>query len=525
MGELSDKIGGNLAAFDAVESKLDAALKDMGFPGVQETRDGDGNTLDMPAFMKLCSHQPLVERHAQMEAALIAGSDPNDRCPWGAMALDTLYIDGDADGIALVLRFGGDATDYGWHAAHVAVINNDIPTLKSSDQTVVDAIGDTPFLLACRLGRIDVLPHVSRPACLHAATMIAARCGAVDVVGWLIAQGASADRADPDGATPLLRAVEAGHFETVALLLENGASLDVTVDLMMPRDFGDSAAGQLQSMIDMMMTQVEDMLPGAAGTQESTIYDAAFDPAIARLLVLHGADPAKFDSDLLPAALGIDRPTNRRISRDMFAAQYRVRPGRSNPERADVPFWHEQIRSGASGHAAKVAIAGSNAETDGPVWSFARYGRTATALPDGRIVLIGGEHEDHYDPDFCIYNDVTVIGTKGEIAHYTYPYAAFPPTDFHTATLVEGGIWLIGNLGYERGRVGGQTQVMWLSTIDFSIHKVATTGQGPGWISRHSATLLDGAICVMGGQVEPAGTDLKGSYMLDLQNRVWHAVN
>jgi hypothetical protein len=31
-----------------------------------------------------------------------------------------------------------------------------------------------------------------------------------------------------------------------------------------------------------------------------------------------------------------------------------------------------------------------------------------TLLPDGRAIQIGGEHEDYYDPDFCIYNDVFV---------------------------------------------------------------------------------------------------------------------
>ena len=36
-------------------------------------------------------------------------------------------------------------------------------------------------------------------------------------------------------------------------------------------------------------------------------------------------------------------------------------------------------------------------------------GRSTVWLPDGRVVLIAGEHEDSYDPDFCIYNDVVVI--------------------------------------------------------------------------------------------------------------------
>jgi len=39
-----------------------------------------------------------------------------------------------------------------------------------------------------------------------------------------------------------------------------------------------------------------------------------------------------------------------------------------------------------------------------PIWCFKRVGNTRTRLPDGRIICVGGEHEDFYDPDFCIYN-------------------------------------------------------------------------------------------------------------------------
>ena len=55
----------------------------------------------------------------------------------------------------------------------------------------------------------------------------------------------------------------------------------------------------------------------------------------------------------------------------------------------------------------------------GPVWCFNRFGGTVTKLPDGCFVHIGGEHEDFYDPDFCIYNDVIVIAT---------PQFSNPPT-------------------------------------------------------------------------------------------------
>ena len=70
------------------------------------------------------------------------------------------------------------------------------------------------------------------------------------------------------------------------------------------------------------------------------------------------------------------------------------------------------------------------------MWCFDRFGTSKTALEDGRTVHIGGEHEDFYDPDFHIYNDVIVVSSSGQVAIYGYPLEAFPPIDFHSATLV-----------------------------------------------------------------------------------------
>lgn len=44
-----------------------------------------------------------------------------------------------------------------------------------------------------------------------------------------------------------------------------------------------------------------------------------------------------------------------------------------------------------------------------PIFSFSRVGRTVTQLCDGSCIYIGGEHEDCYDPDWCIYNDVVQV--------------------------------------------------------------------------------------------------------------------
>ncbi len=55
---------------------------------------------------------------------------------------------------------------------------------------------------------------------------------------------------------------------------------------------------------------------------------------------------------------------------------------------------------------------------EGPVWTFDRMGQTRTELPDGRLVCVAGEHEDYYDPDFHIYNDVVVFAPGGGVEVY-----------------------------------------------------------------------------------------------------------
>lgn len=96
----------------------------------------------------------------------------------------------------------------------------------------------------------------------------------------------------------------------------------------------------------------------------------------------------------------------------------------------------EQIRTGRSGDAAGQALMGARHSSldTGPVWSFDRFGQSATRRADGRLVLIAGEHEDRYDPDFRIYNDVTVLDGRGGAQHFLSPAEVFPPTDVHSAT-------------------------------------------------------------------------------------------
>src|SRR4051794_20675023 len=153
----------------------------------------------------------------------------------------------------------------------------------------------------------------------------------------------------------------------------------------------------------------------------------------------------------------------------------------------EVPFWHAMVRSRVAASAARSRFGDTEPWGTTPVWCFQRFGRTLTALPDGRYVEIGGEHEDSYDPDFCIYNDVVIYDGHGGFTLYGYPEEALPPTDFHTAAVVGPSIYLLGSLGYQRTRRFAETPVYRLSLDTREILPVATRGIPPGWICQQAA--------------------------------------
>jgi hypothetical protein len=243
------------------------------------------------------------------------------------------------------------------------------------------------------------------------------------------------------------------------------------------------------------------------------------------------------------------------VTRELFDQQRQPRFGKGNPERMHVAFWEWMIRGDAAlpadrvGKLAEIGLIMRDGKLksaygpyrardffripmnreDGPIWTFDRMGATKNQLPDGRAVFIGGEHEDFYDPDFCIYNDVIVFGFDQEIAIYGYPKETFPPTDFHTATLVGNRIVIVGGLGYKNERVFGHTPTYDLNLSTFQISKLETKGEMPGWIFEHQADLdaTADAITIWSGQTiqELNGRQsyLKNldEFSLDLSSGVW----
>jgi hypothetical protein len=310
------------------------------------------------------------------------------------------------------------------------------------------------------------------------------------MVRWLLGRGADPGQADGHGKTALMQAVDSEDLECIDILLTAGA--DIHVD--------------------------------ANGTalNRTTSRDVAL-----RLLEA-GANPADLSSEAIRAIVGLPPASEAplaAVSAGEFERSFARTFGNANPQRMGVPFWEAMIRSGVSAYHAAKRFGRAVGE---PVWCADRFGQSLTLLPDGRAVRIGGEHEDYYDPDFCIYNDVFVHNGEAAVTIYGYPESVFPPTDFHTATLIGDDIYVIGSLGYHGTRRFGQTPVYRLSLLTFRIKPVEARGEPPGWIYRHRACVIGPRqIRIWGGIVVTSDGGVESHmpnpdvFVLDLDRMEW----
>lgn len=195
------------------------------------------------------------------------------------------------------------------------------------------------------------------------------------------------------------------------------------------------------------------------------------------------------------------------LTRDVFLRWRNPRRGRSNPEDQTNPVWTWLVRSRLGAYEANTHFDGPCAIEAGPGWCARRFGQSKTKLPDGRIIYVAGEHEDFYDADFFIYNDVIVRHPDGKIEIFGYPREVFPATDFHSATLVGDRLILIGNLGYPEDRQPHETPVFALDLATFTFAPVSTSGENPGWIHGHAASLSADrqSLLVHGGKLDRGG--------------------
>jgi hypothetical protein len=216
------------------------------------------------------------------------------------------------------------------------------------------------------------------------------------------------------------------------------------------------------------------------------------------------------------------------LTRELFLQWRNPRRGRSNPENQTNPIWTWLVRSRLGAFRANAHFDGPCATEAGPGWCAERFGQSLSELPDGRVLCVAGEHEDFYDADFFIYNDVILRHPDGRIEIFGYPREIFPPTDFHSATLVGNRLILIGNLGYPEDRRPHETPVFALDLTTFAFAPVSTSGGNPGWIHGHTASLSADrqSLLVHGGKLDPGGPGRSlpeniDDWRLDLVSWTW----
>lgn len=427
------------------------------------------------------------------------GAPTNGRSDFGETAITVASIYGRFDVVKLLVDAGASSAGLLWTPLHRAVV---LETLEDVREQLKDpaalSVGDhherSAFLLAVHSGDMAKAQLLATRGAVASesgrggkrALQYAAERGHREMIDWLISAGHDVNTQDAEGRTALMTAAESDLPEVVSQLLKSGA------DSTLENVYGESAIAVADS------------------------------PEVYRVLRDSGTDVADVPEEVRQelTRVGSDPLV---CSLEEFEAGRDRKFGIANPTLFNIPFWRAMVRARAQAYDAP-ALFQSELTGSRPIWCYSRFGQSITELPDGRVVEVGGEHEDCYDPDFCIYNDVVVYDGGGDFLIYGYPRKLFPPTDFHTATLVYDWIYLIGSLGYGEDRRVGQVQVLRLSTLDFHIESVATTGDGPGWISRHRARFeAPRSICVWGGRVSTEDDYVVQdvSYRLDLDSLNW----
>lgn len=464
-----------LTCFEAEERAVQAALQQYGV--TRTTR----NRLRIEDFPPIFRDVGALEDDALCDAIrmhLDAGEDP-DATPHksGPTPVEKCFREAKFGAMRLLIRAGAKID---W----------------SEDQVTI-ALGETPaslkicpsaaFRFACRVGNLNAaIAYVSVSEAgrgkAQEAVIAAVYGRASNVVAWLLEQGF-----DPNATT---------HYGWSALNIAAWHDDTATAEVLL-------AAGAH---------------PFGQHDEDSSAVDRVSSHEMRSLFVRYGVHPARFKYETSPEGVPLSFLPAVTLDQEDFDLHRSARPGRTNPERFLPPFWHEQLRTGH--YTAPKEIA-RDEDRSKPIWTFSRMGRTVTPLPDGRLVLIGGEYEDDYDPDFCIYADVTVLDGKGGVDHFIYPEDVFPPTDFHSATLVDDQILLIGAFGYPERRQKDLTPVLRLDLTNFSIQSIKTTGDAPGWIYDHRAALDGRMIIVTGGKTELGFHDNEETFLLDLETMIW----
>jgi ankyrin repeat protein len=483
--------------FDSFQFLLDAGA-------VVDAPTANGYTALIKSVFRLHNSESLVPT---LEVYVKHGANLNCESDYGERPITVASHLGRFDAVRTLVNAGADSTLLKWSELATAVAigtNDDVARVLVSKglDSDPDCYGRTPGILAAIAGTTSKGKLLAsygwnvneRVRNQETALVCCASKNHYEMLSWLLKEGADIDAVDDSRNSALFLAAQAGSGECVKLLLDAGANVRLV------NTYGETAMSNAASVEVVRQLQ-------AAGEDLNLISDSM-----------------KRELTGLSGFKSLD------CSPEEYQAGKQPRAGRSNPEEMCIPFWRAMVQSGCYAYPARKQYDDTH-EMNSPVWCFARFGCSFTELPDGRFVQVGGEHEDSYDPDFCIYNDVIVHTAPGEFTIYGYPKDVFQPTDFHTATYVDGFLYIVGCLGYQGTRVFGTTPVYRISCEDWKIETVPTRGANPGWLYKHGARLVEpGILVVSGGTValDKSGAEvheeLQGSYSLNLLTMTWEKI-
>ena len=175
-----------------------------------------------------------------IEMLIKAGADPNDTREEGETVLMTAARTGKADAVKVLLAHGADVNaKEGWYG-QTAVMWAAAENHASVVQALVDRGADvnarskvleppkreiTDFRTDKKGQALQTL-LTTFPRAGLTPLLFAARQGALQAAGVLVAAGADLNLPDPDGIAPLSLAIRNGHDDVAAFLIEKGANVN-----------------------------------------------------------------------------------------------------------------------------------------------------------------------------------------------------------------------------------------------------------------------------------------------------------
>lgn len=364
------------------------------------------------------------------------------------------------------------------------------------------------------------------------ALQIALKRGDEEIVDALIKAGASLGRQRVDDPPMMFHAIDSGRVSLVKRLVLEGC--DIEEQNLEGYNSLDYSALLGHHEIIAYILDLEDLKSSSEPIKDW--YDIADSVALRRFIRL-GADPGELSHEARRLICGFGEIHWEKSISDVTEEQYSAfaytRAGFANPGDMSNPFWTAMVRNGLPAHVPRTVfrddwqLENGMFKADQPtVWCAHRRGQSWNLLPNGRSILIGGYHEDSYDPDFCIYNDVIIVSEELDVQIYGYPFEVFPPVDRHTATRIGSDIWIIGGIRYQ-GQNERQISVYRLTLRNFSMERVATFGEAPDQIYGHSARFVRNGIEISDGRFvretseQQNGIENNQKYRLDIESLNW----